>query len=159
MSKTPQKRKHDASAASTTLPRVAPALRVPVDRIMVEIKNDPTLQYALDEVAWKKLARLQADFESTSSTRKDFVDGCCQIIGTMKMLSLVQQLSQAQVQRPPLILQRSSSLSSSSSGTPGTPASAEVARINSVATRPSRRHSTRIAAEPPASASPGESTT
>ena len=110
-------------------PRVAPAQRVPIDKLMESLKDDPTLQNALSPAQWSALDELHAQYRS-GLARRTFVDSVGEIVGVYKLLGMVKELSTAQLRAPhPATLARVSSHGSASSGTPGTPGGAEIHRI------------------------------
>ena len=110
-------------------PRVAPAQRVPIDKLMESLKDDPTLQNALSSAQWSALDELHAQYRS-GLARRTFVDSVGEIVGVYKLLGMVKELSTAQLRAPhPATLARVSSHGSASSGTPGTPGGAEIHRI------------------------------
>jgi len=125
------------------LPEAPRAARVSIDSLMDCLRNDPTLQNALDGSCWGRLGELHAKYTNGDVTQRGFVDSVGAIVGTMKLLSIVKQLSAQQQRGPhPAPLQRISSNGSSSSGTPGTPGGAEVHRILSVNQTTRRRVAT-----------------
>jgi len=111
-------------------------MRVSIESLMDNLRNDPTLQNALSGDAWNRLAELHVKYNA-GMPRRALVDGVSAIVGTMKLLSMVKQLSMQQHKRTfPAPLKRISSNGSASSGTPGTPGGAEVYRILNAPTRP-----------------------
>ena len=122
-----RKREHQASP-----PNIHPNLRVSIsDQLMPALRNDPTLQNALDANAWRRLDELHAKHASGTLPVRGFVDGAGSIVGTMKLLGIVKHLSQELHTNPHHALRRVGSNSSTSSGgsSPGTPGGSEVQRI------------------------------
>ena len=122
-----RKREHQASP-----PNIHPNLRVSIsDQLMPALRNDPTLQNALDSNAWRRLDELHAKHASGTLPVRGFVDGAGSIVGTMKLLGIVKHLSQELHTNPHHALRRVGSNSSTSSGgsSPGTPGGSEVQRI------------------------------